>query len=178
MAPLELPTLRDGDLILRPKRTEDADAVTAACQDPEIPRWTMVPSPYTRRHAEEHLATVAERARRGESVDLHAVDPDGALLGAFSLMALDRAPGQGEIGYWVAAEARGRGVATRAVRLLTEWGHRELGLERIELMAHDDNLASRAVAERAGYAREPGLHPSPRIGVHEPVFVRYVSRGR
>ena len=56
--------------------------------------------------------------------------------------------------------------------------NRELGLERIELMAHEDNLASRAVAERAGYAREPGLHPSPRIGVHEPVFVRYVSRGR
>lgn len=41
---MDLPTLRDGDLVLRPKRAEDADAITAACQDPEIPRWTLVPS--------------------------------------------------------------------------------------------------------------------------------------
>jgi RimJ/RimL family protein N-acetyltransferase len=57
--PMELPTLRDGDLVLRPKRPDDLDAVTAACQDPEIPRWTFVPSPYTRADAEAYFARSA-----------------------------------------------------------------------------------------------------------------------
>jgi hypothetical protein len=35
---MTLPTLRDGDLLLRPKRLDDVDAITVACQDPEIPR--------------------------------------------------------------------------------------------------------------------------------------------
>jgi RimJ/RimL family protein N-acetyltransferase len=57
---MEMPTLRDGDLVLRPKRPDDLDAVTAACQDPEIPRWTFVPSPYTRADAEAFLARSAD----------------------------------------------------------------------------------------------------------------------
>jgi RimJ/RimL family protein N-acetyltransferase len=175
---IELPTLTDGDVILRPRRRSDADALAAACQDPEIPRWTMVPSPYTREDAVRFLARAAAEAASGESVKLLAVDPEGRLLGSFSLMDLRREPGYGEIGYWLAAEARGRGVATRAVRLLTDWGHRTLGLERIEIHVDVENTPSHRVAERAGYERLDGLIPSPRTGVEEPVFVRYVSRRR
>ena len=53
---MELPTLRDGEFVLRPKRPDDADALTAACQDPEISRWTLVPSPYTRADANRFIA--------------------------------------------------------------------------------------------------------------------------
>jgi RimJ/RimL family protein N-acetyltransferase len=89
-----LPTLRDGDLVLRPKRLEDLDAITAACQDPEIPRWTLVPSPYTRADAEAFLARSAEEEAAGQSANLLAVDArDGTLLGSFSVMGLDREPG-------------------------------------------------------------------------------------
>jgi RimJ/RimL family protein N-acetyltransferase len=170
--------LTDNDLILRPRRLDDADALVAACQDPEIPRWTMVPSPYTREHALAYLARSDEEAASGESVGLLAVDGRDTLLGSFSLMDLQREPGYGELGYWLAAEARGRGVATRAVRLLTDWGHRTFGLERIEIHVHVDNAPSHRVPERAGYERLDGLLASPRTGVEEPVFVRYVSRGR
>ena len=54
---IEPPTLRDGDLTLRPPRPEDAEAVTAACQDAAIHRWVRVPSPYRREQAEAWLAS-------------------------------------------------------------------------------------------------------------------------
>jgi RimJ/RimL family protein N-acetyltransferase len=171
---MALPTLRDGDLVLRPKRPDDADAITAACQDPEIPRWTLVPSPYTRADAEAFLRSSAEEEAAGRSANFLAVDEEDRLLGSFSLMGLDREPGFGEIGYWVAAEARGRGVATRGVRMLTDWGLRELGLQRIEILPHKDNLPSRRVAEKAGYRDTGELAPLPRGDGEEPVYAVYV----
>jgi RimJ/RimL family protein N-acetyltransferase len=172
---LEPPTLVADDLILRPRRPDDVDAIVAACQDPSISRWTMVPSPYTREDALTFLAHSAEEALAGEAVGLLAVDDAGTLLGSFSLMDLRREPGYGEIGYWLAAGARGRGVATRAVRMLTDWGHDALGLERIECHVHVDNAASQRVPERAGYVRLDGVFASPRITGDGQVFIRYVS---
>jgi RimJ/RimL family protein N-acetyltransferase len=61
---------------------------------------------------------------------------------------------QGEIGYGVGPAARGRGVATRTLRIVTDRGFDELGLERIELWIDVTNPASEVVAERAGYRRE------------------------
>jgi RimJ/RimL family protein N-acetyltransferase len=100
---------------------------------------------------------------------------DGRLLGSFSIMELDREPGYGEIGYWVAAAARGRGIATRAVRLLTDWARTELGLTRIEILPHKDNAPSRRVAEKAGYRDTGELVAPPHEESDEPVFMVYAS---
>jgi RimJ/RimL family protein N-acetyltransferase len=89
-------------------------------------------------------------------------------------MELDRAPGYGELGYWVAADARGRGVATRAVELLSRWARDELGLTRLEIRAHRDNVGSRRVAEKAGYRDTGELVALPRGGVDEAVYALYV----
>jgi RimJ/RimL family protein N-acetyltransferase len=149
---VNVPTLRDGDLLLRPKLPGDADALTAACQDPEISRWTLVPSPYTRADADHFIAISEQEAAAGTAVHLIAVDAeDGRLLGSFSVMELDREPGYGEIGYWVAKEARGKGVASRAVVLLRDYAVTELGLEVIELIIHEGNTLSQRVAERTGF---------------------------
>ena len=175
---VDLPTLRDGDLLLRPKTPGDAEALVAACQDPEIPRWTLVPSPYTRADADHFIALSEQEAAAGTGAHLIAVDAgDGRLLGSFSVMELDRQPGYGEIGYWVAAGARGRGIATRAVRLLTDWARSELGLTRIEILPHKDNAPSRRVAEKAGYRDTGRLVPPPREEHAEPVFMVYASDG-
>ncbi len=64
------------------------------------------------------------------------------------------APAVGEVGYWLAAPARGRGVATRAVRLLCAWAFEELSLARIQLHTLPGNVASERLAERAGFTRE------------------------
>ena len=64
---------------------------------------------------------------------------------------------RGEVGYWLARDARGQGHVTRAVRLICRWGFDTLGLERIDLLAATGNPASQQVAERAGFTREAVL---------------------
>jgi RimJ/RimL family protein N-acetyltransferase len=148
-------------LTLRPPRPEDADALTQAVQDPEIPRWTNVPSPYTREHALDWIA------RRDPRVEAYLAFEDDTLVGSFSLLEIDRAAGYAEIGYWVAKEARGHGVATRAVAWLRERGA-ELGLTTFELLIHKDNVASQGVARRAGFEDTGERRPAPRVSPPTP----------
>jgi RimJ/RimL family protein N-acetyltransferase len=148
------PTLTDGRLTLRPPRLDDVPALVAACQDPEIPRWTRVPSPY----AEEHARAWIESDREG--VHLLVFDAEDRLLGNVGLMELD-GEGYGEIGYWVAAAARGRGVAGGAVALLRDWAAAELGLTLIEILVHRDNAASLRVPPRAGFEETGELRDAP-----------------
>jgi RimJ/RimL family protein N-acetyltransferase len=159
---IEPPALRDDDLTLRPPRPDDADAVIAACQDAAIVRWVRVPSPYRREHAESWLATCRRQAEAGEAITLLAEDGDGRLAGSFSLLELAGGGGYGEIGYWVAPWARGRGVATRAVGLLRDWAAAALGLTTVEILVHRDNAPSRAVALRSGFADTGELRTLPR----------------
>ena len=154
-------TLTDGVITLRPPGDEDVDALYRECQDPEIQRWTGVPSPYHRANALEYLERVKQEAAAGKAIAFVAVDGD-ELLGSFSVMELDRAPHYGEIGYWVAASARGRGVASRAVTLLRDWCASGLGLESIELLIHEDNQPSQRVAERTGFLDTGERRPAPR----------------
>jgi RimJ/RimL family protein N-acetyltransferase len=58
------------------------------------------------------------------------------------------------LGLGAAPEARGRGVATHAVRLLARWAFDDLGLARLALTCAPDNHASQRVAERCGFSRE------------------------
>jgi RimJ/RimL family protein N-acetyltransferase len=59
-----------------------------------------------------------------------------------------------EVSYFLRASARRRGLATRAVRLVSRWAFDELEIERIELRVHPENEPSRRVAERAGFTPE------------------------
>ena len=78
----------------------------------------------------------------------------GDFLGIAGLVAVERDANQAEIGYVVAREARGRGIATRALRLVTDYALGDVGLERVQLLINADNEASIAVAGRCGYHRE------------------------
>ncbi|WP_433531609.1 GNAT family N-acetyltransferase [Micromonospora sp. CA-263727] len=149
MEPVEI--IEDG-LVLRPWRDGDADPVYRACQDPDIQRWTSVPSPYLPEHARRF---VADRARQWE-LDLGAPfavcdAATGELLGACGLNTVDRHHELSEIGYWTAPWARGQGVAVRAVRAVARWSFEELKLRRLLWGAMAGNHASRLVALRAGF---------------------------
>ena len=147
--------ISDGVVVLRLPSDADVPAIVAACQDPEIPRWTRVPRPYGEGEARGWLAQEAQSRADGEMLGLVVVDAeDGRLLGSAGIVHIDRDEGRCELGYWMAREARGRGVATRAVRLLSRWALDTLPVDRIEIHAEPDNAASRRVAERVGFTLE------------------------
>ncbi|MEO8690869.1 MAG: GNAT family N-acetyltransferase [Solirubrobacteraceae bacterium] len=161
------PRLSDGVITLRAKARSDVDALTAACQDPEIPRWTRVPVPYRRADAIGWIAASELELAAGLGIDWLAVDAEDRLLASVALMGIARERATAEIGYWVAREARGRGVATRAVRLVSEWAASELGLTTLELVIHEDNAPSHAVARAAGYTETEERRVAPREGLPE-----------
>jgi RimJ/RimL family protein N-acetyltransferase len=150
--------LEDGTVALRPWRQGDLAALVEACQDPEIPRWTAVPSPYGEHDAREYLARAEIDRRSGRELGLAVVScEEGALLGSCGLARFDWQDRKVEVGYWVAAAARRRGVGARATGLLSRWALDGLGMERVELLANPHNEASQRLAERAGFTREGTL---------------------
>jgi RimJ/RimL family protein N-acetyltransferase len=161
MPPISLPgePLVDGPTALRPWRDSDIPALVAIAQDPEISRWTRVPFPYGETDGRAYLLQRYEVLQSGAAAPLAIISAtdDTVLLGSISLMRMDWQHARGEVGYWVGAEARGAGHATRAVRLICDWGFEQLALERIELLAAIANPASQRVAERAGFTREAVL---------------------
>ncbi len=150
--------LIDGQTALRPWRDTDIDDLVRACQDPEIVRWTRVPARYGPAEARAYLRQRYDAAFAGLTAPFAIVgSSDGALLGSVSLMRFAWRHARGEVGYWLAREARGRGHAVRAVKLICAWGFAALGLERIDLLAATGNPASQHVAERAGFRHEAVL---------------------
>lgn len=165
-------TLSDGAIRLRPWREGDVPALVEACQDTEIPRWTVVPSPYNEADARAFVAGQTERLSRGEAAPFAIVGAQSDdFLGSVEVTLLDRRSGRGEIGYWVAGHARRQGVALRAVRLISSWALDELELERLELLVEPDNPASQRVAEAAGYLREGTLRSYRPMKGRRPDFV-------
>jgi RimJ/RimL family protein N-acetyltransferase len=77
---------------------------------------------------------------------------------------IDREQDEGEIGYWIAPDARGRGLAARAAGAACRWAFTDLGLHRIQLFHAVENTASARVAEKAGFTREGRLRQSHRYG--------------
>jgi len=147
--------LIDGSTALRPWRDSDLEALVTACQDPEIPRWTRVPAGYGESDARRFLNQRYDMAFAGLVAPFAVVAaPDGELLGSVSLMRISWEHQRAEVGYWLARTARGQGHTTRAVKLISAWGFRELGLERIALLAATENGPSRRVAERCGFTQE------------------------
>ena len=153
--------LRAGSLVLRPWREEDAPAVYAACQDAEIQHWIpVIPRPYTH---DDALAFVTGGVGLGPHQ--FAIVEDGHVVGSIGMVVGDN--DSGHIGYWCAAHARGRGIASRALRLLCEHALDQIGVQRLELIADPDNHRSQRVAEAVGFRREGVLrshvsHPDGR----------------
>jgi RimJ/RimL family protein N-acetyltransferase len=147
--------LDDGErVVLREWHRADIPARVAAIDGLEGRHWLpKIPFPYTAANAEEYISHARVLLTAGTAAEL-AVTVDGALAGAVGLGLVGPDAGVGEIGYWVATAVRGRGVATTAARLLSDFGFETLGLRRIELGAAVTNSASRRVAEKAGFELE------------------------
>jgi RimJ/RimL family protein N-acetyltransferase len=127
--------------------------LAAVAADPDVRRFTRVPDPVPPGFPETWLGRYEEGRREGTREGFAIVGDEDDFLGVAVVPRLDRDTRTAELGYVVVREARGRGVATEALRLLTEWAFGS-GMVRIELLISVDNPASKRVAERCGYVRE------------------------
>lgn len=142
-------------LELRAPTEADIDAIDAACQDPEIPRWTTVPSPYTRADAEEFVKHVGRSWRDGSEA-VWGMYAEGRLIGMMGLHNIEHhhSGGHAELGYWVTADARGKGYLVEAGRTVLAWGFAELDLVRIRWQAVAGNVPSARSARALGFRYE------------------------
>jgi RimJ/RimL family protein N-acetyltransferase len=134
---------------LRPWRASDAGALAAAWADPEIQRWTAVPAARAVDDAARWIDGWDARRERGIALDLvicGAAD-DSAVLGEVGFVVTTT--GAAGLGWWVAAEHRRQGIATRAVTLLAGWCREVAALEPVADV-DPANEASARVARTAG----------------------------
>jgi RimJ/RimL family protein N-acetyltransferase len=140
-------------LHLDPFSVEHLPGVEAMLDDPDSLRFTRIPEPVPPGFAQGWLERYEQGRRDGDREAFAIVGDGGDFLGIAVAPEIDRETRTAELGYVVAPAARGRGVATEALRQLTGWAF-ELGMVRLELLIGVDNAASKKVAERCGYLRE------------------------
>ncbi|KUN01556.1 acetyltransferase [Streptomyces yokosukanensis] len=153
---MEPVTLTTDRLVLRTVGPHDTQPVYEAAQDPDIQRWTTVPSPYLLEHASgftEQL--VPDGWAQGSMFTFGVFLAGGELAGMLGLTMLSL--GVAEVGFWATKEHRGRGYVTEAALTACRWIFTEVGVDRVEWRAEVGNHASRAVAERAGFTIEGTL---------------------
>jgi len=146
-------TPTDGTIRLEHLAVQHLEGLADLGRDPEVRQFTYVPDPWV----EGFERTWLERYDQpdGSRAGFAIVDEaDEAFLGMAALVTLDLEGRQAEAGYIVAPSARGRGIASRALTLLTDWALDELALERVELRITVENAPSIRVAEKCGYERE------------------------
>ncbi|MFC7828280.1 GNAT family N-acetyltransferase [Streptomyces sp. NPDC057375] len=137
----------------------DAEAWLRGHLDPDFQRWNTPLKLWTDLDgARESLRARARDAADGRSATFRITDDEsGTTLGHIGLGEISTQLKTARVGYWVLPEARGRGVATRALLLASRWAYAELGLHRLELGHAIGHEASCRVAERSGYRAEGTL---------------------
>jgi isopropylmalate/homocitrate/citramalate synthase/RimJ/RimL family protein N-acetyltransferase len=149
--------LSDGEIRVRRLVEQDAEQMLLGLSDRQLLYDAGFPAVT---HTAETVREAIERRRpaqlrTGELAELAIADAKtDAFLGSIMLHGFRWWASQAEIGYWVLPDARGRGAASRAVRLVAEWAIEKLGLSRIEAYVPVDNEPSLRSIERAGFTQE------------------------
>lgn len=147
------PPLGDGVVLLRPPVPDDAPALRPIRSEPDTRKWMLWDGEPPPNHA-DNLANIERAAQSwaGGAWAVFVIEVAGEVVGGANLGFYDHEIA--EVSYFLARSARGRGYATRAVRLLARWAFEENGIQRLELRADAENHASLRLAERVGFTRE------------------------
>ncbi|MEU3202326.1 GNAT family protein [Streptomyces cyaneofuscatus] len=164
--PLTVPSMSAGpDFVLRPWEMSDLPLIREAAQDPYIPLITTVPSRYSDRAAEKFVRRQWGRAATGAGYPFAIVrSRDRRPVGAIGLWLRDLPEGRASIGYWMVPYGRGQGVTRAALRTVTGWALRDLGIPRLQLFIEPWNAASARIAVDVGYRHEGLLRGWQQVG--------------
>lgn len=142
--------LRDGELALLPLDGDVAALMVAASRDVEVTRWTQVPENLSLGDAS--MVTAGWSMPSSTIARFQVCHP---AVGAAGLATVWLSSGTTpEVGYWLLAHARGRGLARRAVRLLCQWAFEVCAISRLQLTTLPGNVASERVAAACGFRRD------------------------
>ena len=147
------PPITDGSVWLRASEPRDLAAIGAGIHDPDVIRWIGP----TEGSAIDVIALNRQRWASG-SPTLAICERDGTCVGLVWVNVREADQATGWVGYWLLPKARGRGLATRAVRLVSGWALREMGVTNLRLTTEPENERSRRVAERSGFRQTAVLH--------------------
>jgi RimJ/RimL family protein N-acetyltransferase len=145
------------DPYLRGLEREDAAAIAMATHDPEVLRWTVMPRRVSTAEAGAWIENVIQRESRGDLVAFAIVAAHLGFSGYAAVKVTDARSQTGEIFYWLLPQARGQGIGTRALNLLSQYVFADLGLARAEILIDPANRRSRQLARRCGYQYEGTL---------------------
>jgi [ribosomal protein S5]-alanine N-acetyltransferase len=99
-----------------------------------------------------HIEEALQRMAQGTMHPCLLLEDDGAIVGRGNLKDIDRATGRAEVGYRIAASARGRGLAGAALAHLMELAYGQWQLSGLDAHVTVANAASARVLERAGFS--------------------------
>jgi RimJ/RimL family protein N-acetyltransferase len=142
------PPLSDGVVTLRPPEERDLNAIDLGIHDPDVVRWFGQPS-----SSAIDVLTLNRRRWADGSPTFSVCEMDDVCVGHAWVNVSTSDAAIGYVGYWLLPIARGRGLATRAVLLLSSWALSDLGLARLRLLTEPANKLSQQVAERSGFGR-------------------------
>jgi len=150
------PPLSDGEIVLRRRQESDVSAIAQASLDPET-RLRLNDSPVDAGSPQESVSRAEQQWSSGTGAPFVIADAaENRPLGLLNLQFGDDED-VASLAVSVFPDARGRGVATKALRLGALWGLRELGLARVVAEAAADNYPSIRAIEKAGFYREGTL---------------------
>jgi RimJ/RimL family protein N-acetyltransferase len=168
--PYPAPPLADDVVRLRPWGEPDIGALVRGLREPAVDRFFWARgTAYSPKDARWFIDTREAVRREGSSLHLAVVEPrTGEVLGGVLLKEVSGDRSRAEVGYWVMASVRRRGIATRAVRLLVDWSRNGLGIKRLALTCDLNNIASQGVAERCGFVRVGERSADDYVGEGQP----------
>lgn len=155
--------LRAPGIRLRPWLLSDAPAVLEARTDDAIAMWSPDGGGSDPRSVQEFVCRSMDWSS-GRQASFALEDDTGAFAGSVRLYRIDWNGRHADVGYWTAANARGRGLTSLAVDTLARWALDVLGLHRLDLYHAVANPASCRVAQKAGFALEQVLRRSYQYG--------------
>lgn len=103
--------------------------------------------------SEYFIRDAIQKAKEGAQLHL-CIYHHGQIVGTAGFHYFDYINARTEIGYWLAKECEGRGIITKASRVIIRYAFETLGMHRVELRSSVENIRSRRIAERLGFKLE------------------------